>query len=299
MTTLSALKKSSASIDRLAKEIDKLNNPNAEYAQQEDTRFWYPAVDKAGNGQAIFRFLPAPAVDGDDALPWVRLFSHGFQGPAGKWYIENSLTTLGQKDPVSELNTKLWNQSADDESPSRKQARAQKRKLVYISNVLVISDPANPENEGKVFLYRYGKKIFDKITTAMKPEFAGDKPINPFDFWTGANFRLKIRNVAGYRNYDASTFESPSAVADTDEEIEALWNREHSLKEFVAADKFKSYDELKKRLDEVLGLDSSALAARVTAPAPVSKPIEDSIPWGGGDDEDDSLKYFSKFAEEE
>lgn len=303
MTTLATLKKSSASIDRLAKEIDKLNNPNAEYSQQEDTRFWYPAVDKAGNGQAIIRLLPAPAVDGDDALPWVRLFSHGFQGPTGKWYIENSLTTLNQKDPVSELNTKLWNQSNDDESPGRKQARAQRRKLVYISNILVISDPANPENEGKVFLYRYGKKIFDKIASAMTPEFAGDKPVNPFDFWSGANFRLKIRNVAGYRNYDASTFENPSSVATSDEEIETIWNKEHSIKEFVATDKFKPYDDLKKRLDEVLGIDSAKAGAERVTPdqvynKPVSKPVEDSIPWSG-DDDDDSLKYFSKFAEDE
>lgn len=293
MASLATLKKSSADIGRLTKVISNQATPPG--TTEEDARFWYPDVDKAGNGQAIIRFLPASSVDGDDSLPWVRIWRHGFQGPTGKWYIENSLTTIGQKDPLSELNNKLWNESTDDDSPGRKQARAQKRNLTYISNILVLSDPANPENEGKVFLYKYGKKIFDKISSAMQPEFPGDKPVNPFDFWNGANFRLKIRNVAGYRNYDTSTFEAPSAIADTDEEIEAIWNKTHSITEFVAPDKFKSYDDLKKRLEDVLELNAATAKPTVTAPA--AKPVEDSIPWDT-DEEDDTLKYFNKFADD-
>lgn len=297
MSNFATLKKSSESLNRLAKEIEKINAPQTSSERTEDTRFWQPEIDKAGNGMAVIRFLPAPAVDGDDGLPWVRLWRHSFQGPTGKWYIENSLTTLNQKDPVGELNSQLWNASSDDASPQRKQARDQKRQLVYIANVLVISDSKNPENEGKVFLYRFGKKIFDKITAAMNPEFEGDTPLNPFDFWKGANFRLKIKNVAGYRNYDDSSFANPSVLNDDDNALEAIWKKEYSLKEFVDAKNFKSFDELKRRLDEVLGIGAMAQAQAARKAGPVIDDEDDSIPFAM-DEEDDDLARFKALADD-
>jgi hypothetical protein len=298
MSNFASLKKTSADIGRLTKEIDKLNAPSE--GRTEDTRFWQPEVDKAGNGYAVIRFLPASAVDGDDALPWVRVFSHGFKGPSGKWYIENSLTTLNQKDPVSEMNTTLWNASSDDNSPTRKQAREQKRKLSYISNIMVISDQKNPENEGKVFLFRYGKKIFDKISSVMNPEYPDEKPMNPFDFWTGANFKIKIRNVAGYRNYDASEFDRSAPLKDDDGELEKIWNSQYSLKEFIDPKNFKPYDELKRRLTEVLGDVAAPVAPKVSVPTfnatKASKFEEDTPPWNEGEEED--LDYFKNMAKD-
>ncbi len=247
MSSFANLKSASSNLDKLAKAIEKLNS--AETPTKEDN-FWKPEVDKAGNGYAVIRFLPQPAVDGDDALPWVKVFNHGFQGPGG-WYIENSLTTLGQKDPVSEYNTQLWNSGIE---ANKEVARKQKRRLSYMANIYVVEDSKNPQNEGKVFLYKFGKKIFDKINEAMNPAFEDEKPLNPFDMWAGANFKLKIRKVEGYQNYDKSEFESPSALLNDDEKLEAIWKKEYSLKEFLAPENFKSYDELKARLDKVLGV---------------------------------------------
>ena len=228
---------------KLVKEVEKMNNAGS----TGDDRLWKLEVDKGGNGYAVIRFLPAP--DGED-LPFVKLYSHAFQGPGG-WYIENSLTTLGQKDPVSEYNTMLWNNGTD---AGKDAARKQKRKLTYIANIYVVKDPANPANEGRVMLYKFGKKIFDKITAAMQPEFEDEEAIDPFDFWQGANFKLKAKNVAGYRNYDSSEFARQDALLDDDDAMEAIWKKEFSLEEFVAADQFKSYDDLKRRLDYVLGI---------------------------------------------
>jgi hypothetical protein len=228
-----------------------------------DDRFWRPEQDKMGNGFAVIRFLPE--INGEDC-PWVKLFSHAFQGPGG-WYIENSLTTMNQKDPVSELNSELWNTGSEED---KNIARSRKRKTTYISNILVLKDEANPQNEGKVFLYKYGTKIFDKIQEKMKPEFKDEEPINPFDFWGGCNFKLKIRKIGGYTNYDKSEFDSPTALyGGDDNKIEKLWNQQHPLNEFVAPSNFKSYDDLKTRLHEVLGGD-----IRGTAPA-VSRNAED------------------------
>lgn len=227
---------------KLVKEVEKMNTSGG----SSDDRVWKLNVDKSGNGFAVIRFLPAP--NGED-LPFVKLYSHGFQGPGG-WYLENSLTTLGQKDPVSELNSELWNNGTD---AGKELARKQKRKLTYISNIYVVKDPASPENEGKVFLFKYGKKIFDKLTAAMQPEFEDEEAIDPFDFWQGANFKLKAKNVAGYRNYDSSEFAKSAPLLDDDDAMEAIWKKQYSLAELVAADQFKSYDELKKRLEYVLG----------------------------------------------
>lgn len=304
MANFASLKKSSNSLDRLAKEIEKINSP-ATTEKAEDTRFWKLERDKSGNGSAVIRFLPAPAVDGDDALPWVRIFNHGFKGPTGKWYIENSLTTLNQKDPVSEYNSQLWNSSSDDGSAARKQARDQKRRLTYISNILVISDPKHPENEGKVFLFKYGKKIFDKITLLMNPEFEGDKPVNPFDLWKGANLKLRMRTVDGYPNYDQSLFDSPGPIDSDDGKLEKIWKSEYSLKEFTDPKNFKSYDDLKKKLNDVLGIDSFKT---VTAVGIVNKETAEDVIKSvskskaktveTSDEDEDDLEYFKSLASE-
>ena len=279
---------------KLVKEVEKMSNTGC----QGDDRLWKLEVDKGGNGYAVIRFLPAP--DGED-LPFVKLYSHAFQGPGG-WYIENSLTTLGQKDPVSEFNSQLWNNGTD---AGKDTARKQKRKLTYISNIYVVKDPANPENEGKTFLYKYGKKIFDKLTAAMQPEFEDEEAIDPFDFWQGANFKLKAKNVAGYRNYDSSEFAATSALLDDDDAMEAVWKKEHSLAELVAADQLKSYDELKTRLGYVLGNkqvrnDAETVEQEVEdvrASAPVAETVESVSKASASDDDDDTLSYFAKLAE--
>ena len=277
---------------KLVKEVEKLNTNGT----SGDDRLWKLEVDKSGNGYAVIRFLPAP--DGED-LPFVKLYSHAFQGPGG-WYIENSLTTLGSKDPVSEYNSQLWNNGTD---AGKDAARKQKRKLTYISNIYVVKDPANPENEGKVFLYKYGKKIFDKLTAAMQPEFEDEEAIDPFDFWQGANFKLKAKNVAGYRNYDSSEFTAVTPLLDDDDALESVWKKENSLKEFIDADQFKSYDDLKKRLEYVLGSkrptssieeeDTDRGAAEELVTAAVS-----TSPSSLNEDDDDALSYFQKLAEE-
>jgi len=293
MSSFANLKRSSGNLDKLAKAIEQLNT--SESSTKEDN-FWKPEVDKAGNGYAVIRFLPQPSVDGDDALPWVKVFNHGFQGPGG-WYIENSLTTLGQKDPVSEYNSQLWNSGIE---ANKEVARKQKRRLSYIANIYVVEDSKNPQNEGKVFLYKFGKKIFDKINEAMNPAFEDEKPLNPFDMWNGANFKLKIRKVEGYQNYDKSEFESPSALLNDDDKLEAIWKKEYSLKEFLLPENFKSYDELKARLDKVLGLDGSPVVAKTTveqAKAMPRKPAPVMADAGIAEDDDD-LAYFSKLAEE-
>ena len=276
---------------KLVSQVEKMNKGS----NGADERLWKPEVDKAGNGYAVIRFLPA--VDGED-MPWAKLYTHAFQGSGG-WYIENSLTTLGSKDPVSEYNSQLWNSGIDAD---KEVARKQKRKLSYYSNIYVVKDPANPDNEGKVFLFRYGKKIFDKITAAMQPEFEDEEAINPFDFWQGANFKLKIKKVAGFWNYDSSEFAAPSALLDDDEALEALWKKEYSLSELVSPDQFKSYDDLKKRLDYVLGLgsvktrqDPETVAEEELPPRPEEQVA--AAVSGYDADEEDALSYFSKLAE--
>ena len=291
MSSFANLKRSSGNLDKLAKAIEKLNT--SETPTKEDN-FWKPEVDKAGNGYAVIRFLPQPSVDGDDALPWVKVFNHGFQGPGG-WYIENSLTTLNQKDPVSEYNSQLWNSGIE---ANKEVARKQKRRLSYIANIYVVEDSKNPQNQGKVFLYKFGKKIFDKINEAMNPAFEDEKPLNPFDMWEGANFKLKIRKVEGYQNYDKSEFESPSALLDDDEKLEAIWKKEYSLKEFLMPENFKSYDELKARLDKVLGLDGSPVVAKTTVEQAKAMPRKPVMADAGIAEDDDDLAYFSKLAEE-
>jgi len=298
-TSIAALKRSKSNLDVLVQELSKVAPPREKQSFADD-RFWKPELDKSGNGYAVFRFLPAVK---DEDLPWARLWSHAFQGPGG-WYIENSLTTLNKKDPVSESNTLLWNSGVEAD---KEIARKRKRKLSYIANILIINDSKHPENEGQVKLFKFGKKIFDKITEAMKPEFEDESPINPFDFWEGANFKLKIRKVDGFWNYDKSEFDSKTPVKPNDEAIEELWNKQYPLKPFLAPDNFKSYDELKAKLDKVLsGVRSTGTAEDVAIPpatthnSPVVKETVDTSPTATTDnDSDETLDYFSKLAEED
>ena len=277
--------KRSRSTESLTKEVLKVSQPTEGVYEKDDERFWQPEVDKAGNGMAIIRFLPAPAVDGDDALPWVRRFNHAFQGTGG-WLIDNCLTTNAQTCPVCEHNSILWNSGIE---ANKEIVRKQKRKLTYIANILVISDPKNPANEGQIKLYKFGKKIFDKISEAMNPEFADETPMNPFDFWEGANFKIKIRQVEGYRNYDKSEFDTPAALSDDDAKLEKIWKSEHSLKEFIDAKHFKSYDQLKARLTLVLGLNG------VTQ---ISGKAEDATLTSTPSSDDDDIDYFRSLAEQ-
>jgi len=288
------LKRNRDSLEKLSKAIESTTH-TAEAGSKDDTRFWQPTVDKSGNGMATIRFLPAPGVDGEDGLPWVRRFDHGFQGPGG-WFIDNCLTTTGDKCPVCEHNSTLWNSGIE---ANKEIVRKQKRRLSYIANIYVVSDPAHPENDGTVRLFKFGKKIFDKISEAMNPEFADETPVNPFDFWEGANFKLKIRNVEGYRNYDKSEFAAQGALFDDDDKLEAIYKQEHSLKDFTDKKNFKPYEQLKARLDKVLGFEGDALPSiraedveLHASPAPVR-----AKPAPVADIADDDLDYFKQLAE--
>ena len=297
--SLAAMKKQN-SLDSLLGAAQKESAP-LEKKSYVDERLWKPTMDKTGNGYAVIRFLPAPT--GED-LPWVKLWNHAFQGPTGQWFIENSLTTLGNNDPVSEYNSKLWNSGIESD---KEIARKQKRKLQYYSNIYVVSDASNPQNEGKVFLYRYGKKIFDKVMEAMQPPFPDTDPINPFDFWEGANFKLKLRKVDGYWNYDKSEFEGVSALSEDDDVLEGIYKKQYSLNEFTAASNFKSYDELKTRLDMVL---SGTVAANTTVQtlmedeptATLTVDTKESpaptVTVSADNDDDDAMSYFEKLADE-
>jgi hypothetical protein len=289
------------------KSLEELNSKLAKVSGNQeskgaDDRFWYPSVDKAGNGYAVIRFLPAPT---NEDVPFIRIFDHGFQGPGG-WYIEKSLTTLNKSDPVSEYNSKLWNSGIE---ANKEIARKQKRRLHFISNIYVVHDSSNPENEGKVFLFKYGKKIFDKLNEAMNPQFADEEAVNPFDLWAGANFKLKIRNVEGYRNYDKSEFDRIKPLLDDDEALEGIWKKEYSLQEFLDPKNFRSYEELKEKLnralseDSFLGGNNKAETEEIPwdeTPAPKQKAaaapkIQESSSYEE-DDDDAALDYFKKLA---
>jgi len=288
-----------SSIDKLVKAAEAVSSAKPETNNYTDDRFWKPTRDKAGNGYAVIRFLPAK--DGED-LPWVRYWDHGFKGPTGLWYIENSLTSIGQQDPVSEHNSVLWNSGRDEDKAI---ARERKRRLHYVSNVLVVSDPANPQNEGKVFLYKFGKKIFDKVMDVMQPQFADEEPVNPYDFWEGADFKIKIRKVEGWVNYDKSEFSAPSALYEGDEtRLTEVYEKLYSLQDFLKPENYKTYDELSMKLNKVLGIDAghAPAAAPVMNEAPAAQPVNDPAPFAetedSSSDEDDTLSYFAKLAKE-
>jgi len=303
MGDFASLKKSrGSSLSKLIQETEKLQTKSGGWGGA-DERLWKPEVDKSGNGYAVIRFLPEPS--GED-LPWVRIFDHGFQGPGG-WYIENSLTSIGEKDPLGEYNSTLWNNGTD---AGKEQARKQKRRLKYFANIYVVKDPGNPANEGKVFLYQFGKKIWDKINESMNPEFEDESPINPFDFWEGADFKLKIRKVEGYRNYDKSDFDAPSKLLEDDEALEKVYDSLYSLKAFLDPKEFKSYVELETKLNRVLGLNGLApkttaedfdkaeeVAEAPTAEVKKEPTLKTESPFVGDDDE--SLSFFEKLANED
>ena len=315
-SSFASLKKSrQSSLEKLQTEIDKINNPQNNFSREDD-RFWKAELDKSGNGYAVIRFLPPS--NGED-MPYQRVFNHGFQGPGG-WYIENSLTTIGQKDPLAEYNSTLWNSGIE---ANKEIARKQKRRLTYFSNIFVVEDKANPQNEGKVHLFRYGKKIFDKISSLSNPEFEDETPTDVFNFWEGANFKLKIRKVEGFTNYDKAEFAKPTPLSENDEDMERIWKQQYSLQDFLKPDNFKSYEELNSRLSRVLGkgVDPSMQRAEDTVIGPVN---HTDVPFDGGvpnrpaaqtkphsvqgdnldqgsydDGEGDTLSYFAKLAEEE
>ena len=288
MVDFSKLKQASGNLDKLAKAVEALNSSEV---SSDKEKFWKPEVDKAGNGMATIRFLPTSPQDGD-SLPWVKIFSHGFQGPGG-WLIDNCLTTKNQQCPVCEHNNKLWNSGIE---ANKDVVRKQKRKLNYITNVYIVNDSKHPENNGTVRMFKFGAKIFEKITEAMNPQFEDETPINPFDMWKGANFKLKITKVAGYQNYDKSEFESPSVLKDDDEELEKIWKSQHSLSVLVEDKEFKSYDALKSRLDKVLGLNGEEPVTKTTVEQARSEPRKPVIV---DVDEDDDMAYFSKLASED
>lgn len=296
-------KNRAASLEKAATEAAKINQPAG--ATNADDRYWQPVVDKSGAGYAVIRFLDAPHIDGDIAVPYVKLFNHAFEGPGG-WYIENSLTTIGQPDPLSEYNSELWKLSDDDESAERKQVRRQKRKLNFISNILVIKHPGRPEDEGKVFLYKYGKKIFDKLNKKMNPDIPDVARFNPFDFWDGANFRLVITKDGKYRSYNDSEFAERSALSQDDQEIDRIWKSAYSIQTEIAVDKFKTYDELKARLalvlkpkakrdqvDELIDSEDDTEAAPVARATAAKVERSEAAPVVPADDsDDDDMNYF-------
>jgi len=292
MVDFSKMKKSSGNLDKLKTAVEALNASSEGSSDKE--RFWRPEVDKAGNGMATIRFLPASPADGEDGLPWVKIFGHGFQGPGG-WLIDNCLTTKNQQCPVCEHNSTLWNSGIE---ANKEIVRKQKRKLNYIANVYIVSDPKHPENEGKVMLFKFGKKIFDKITEAMNPHFEDESPINPFDLWKGANFKLKIRKVEGYQNYDKSEFESASALLNDDDELEKVWKSQYALSDLVADKEFKTYDALKDRLEKVLGLNGSTPVVKTTVEQMKAAPKKPAAEPDMAIPDDDDMAYFAKLAQD-
>ena len=284
--SLQSLKKQN-SLDALLGAAEKESAPQ-EKKSYVDERLWKPVMDKSGNGYAVIRFLPAPK---DESLPWAKVWNHAFQGPTGQWYIENSLTTLGQNDPVSEMNSAYWNSGVESD---KEIARKQKRKLQYFANIYVVSDPKHPENEGKVFLYKFGKKIFDKIMEAMQPQFDDEQAINPFDLWKGANFKLKIRKVDGFWNYDKSEFEAVTQLLPTDEELEKVYGSEYPLKPFHDESNFKSYTELKEKMERVLGEAVDNRTAEQVASDMGEVPFDGGKPIEGKPS--DTMDYFEKLA---
>jgi hypothetical protein len=292
--TLSEMKKSrSNSTDFLKKVLDNANPSKKQYENDDET-FWYPDLDKTGNGEAIIRFLPAPP---DEELPFIRLFTRGFKGPTGSWYIENCRSTINENDPVGEYCTQLWNTGIEADKAS---ARVMKRKLTFISNVYIVRDKLNPQNEGKVFRYRFGAKIFEKINSSANPSFEDDQAIDPFNLWDGANFRLRIKMKDGYRNYDDSKFDSPSPLFNDDDKIDEIWKQSHSLATFVTPDKFKSYDELKARMNRVLAFDSNVLVNKTASPVAEKTQSAKSNPvMDDDDDEDVDLDRFNELMKED
>ena len=295
--SLAHLKRNRTDVSKLVSAAQ--DNGGEKQSNGPDERMWIPTRDKAGNGYAIIRFLPPP--EGND-LPWARYWDHAFKGPTGQWYIERSLTSIGQQDPLGEANAKLWNSGNDADKAI---VRERKRNLRYVANILVLHDPANPENEGKVKMYRFGKKIFDKIMDAMQPQY--EEPVNPFDLWEGADFVLKIKKVDGYPNYDSSMFKPASPLHDGDEaKLEEIYAKTFDLSEFTDPANYKTYDELKARLNIVLGetaprtVQETVALDEVAEPAPIpSAEPATAETTVFADDDDDTMDYFKRLAQDD
>ena len=287
----------------LKKLTDELAKVNGGQDRSGEDNYWSPTVDKNGNGSAVIRFLPAPP---NEDVPWIRFWDHGFQGPTGQWYIEKSLTTIDQDDPVGEINGALWNTGREEDKET---ARKQKRRLHFVSNIYVIKDPAKPENDGKVFKYKYGKKIFDKLNDKMNPAFEDEMPLNPFDLWEGANFRLRIRKVEGWQNYDKSDFDEKGPLFDDDSKLEEIWKSEFSLQEIIDPKNFKSYDELKRKVEKILSVSVNGTAPRrepeIPAPAaskeraPKKFEEEDDDTSFDADSGEDAMDFFKNLANDD
>ena len=310
-TSLSELRKSRSSmLDKITKDLDSGGKRN-----EKDDRFWSLSRDKAGTGSAIIRFLPP--VNGDE-VPWVKVCSYGFQGPSGKWYINESPSSIGEADPVMEYNAAAY---ASKDEERIEDAKKRKRRTQFVSNILVVKDPANPENEGKVFLFKYGKKILDMIMSKAKPEFDSEEPIFVWDIDEGCNFKIRIKNVAGYPNYDSSEWAGISALADSDDEIQAVLDKCHKLAEFLDPARFKSYETLKKEFDRAMGVGESAgtsaprtaeakskaalddeggefdLEREVAKAAQPARKVESKPAKAASTDDDDDLDAFAKMLE--
>lgn len=291
-----------SNLQKVKEALDKMNKGGDSY---KDGRMWTPTQDDAGNALAVIRFLPSLKAD---QLPWVKVYTHGFQGSTGRWYIEKCLTTIGADDPVCNYTRKLWNRGDDE---GKELARKYKRKLSYYSNVLVVNDPKHPENEGKVFLFRYGAKIFAKITSMMMPELDSDPSVDVFDPDVGANFRLRVKRVAGYANYDDSAFQAPSPISKDDKVLDGILSAAYDLGEFLKPESYKSFDELDAKFHDVLQVEGKPETATreatwdkpeaetwdepkaksVRAPRAESKPAPEPVM-----DDDDPAKYFEQFA---
>ena len=297
---------SKKSLSTLTDKLEKMDTKSS-YV---DDRFWKPTRDKSGNSYSIIRFLP-PAPE--DSLNFAKIYNHAFD-VNGKWFIDNCPTSIGKVCPVCESNSELWNSGLET---NKSIARNRKRKLSYIVNIFVISDKQEPENEGKVFLYKIGPQIFEKISNAIKPKFEDDEKFNPFDLWTGANFKLKIKKTIvdgkSMSTYEDSVFETPAPLFDNDAVLEEIWNKEYKLEEFVSEPNFKEYDELKKRFDFVVG--SFATTPKVKTVTP--KETDDDLPFDVSDDDSadilnssnetndtefddsDDMSYFAALADED
>lgn len=250
-----------------------------------DARYFQVTKDKAGNGVALVRFLP-----GKDT-PWVRYWSHSFEYNGG-WYIENSRTSLKEDDPVSEYNKLLWDSGKEEYKEFVSLKPGTKRKLNYVSNIYVIEDPANPENNGKVFLYQYGAKIYDKIKALMQPSIKTLPPVNPFNPFDGANLQIIIKKVAGYPNYDDTKFIQEGSKLGNDDEIEKIYNQQYDLEDILKESNFKPYEKLKARLIKVLGKNAPLMEEYLsnfgevvetkkesTTPPPQKKKEEIDVPF--------------------
>lgn len=280
--------------------VEKFNKMDESSSKDDDSRIWTPKMGKSGTGEATIRFLPGGG--GKDEEAYIEVYSHAFTGTTGKWLIEKCPTTIGQPCPVCDENRTLWSNGKEtvvrgnDDSPGRK------RKLNYYSNVYIIDDPVNPENNGQVKLYKYGVKILDKIKMAIKPASKRKRPLEVFDMFMGADFNIVINKKGKYWNYDDSEFLDPEPLFDGDEDkLEEVYNSLYDLTELINPSTFKSKDELQARLDMVDGRTyqpkrvNPELEEELEEEYNTAKSVSSSI-ISNDDDDDDTNDYLARFA---